>query len=60
MNRNTNKLVRCAQAQGVKLIRPLGTGGFALLRDGRWFEFQTKHALARWLKNWPGLGGGNA
>ena len=50
-------LCRHAEAQGVKLVRPLGCGGFALLRDGRWFEFKTRRAMARWLKNGPAAKG---
>jgi len=43
-------MVRHAEAQGVKLVRPLGCGGFALLKDGRWFKFKSRRAMARWLK----------
>jgi len=42
-----------AEAQGVKLVRPLGCGGFALLKDGRWFEFKTRRAMDQWLKFGP-------
>jgi len=43
-------MVRHAEAQAVKLVRPLGCGGFALLKDGHWFEFKSRREMARWLK----------
>jgi len=46
-------MVRHAETQGRKLVRPLGYGGFALLKDGRWFEFKSRRAMARWLKRGP-------
>ena len=50
MSTAVKAMVRHAEAQGVKLARPLGCGGFALLKDGRWFEFKSRRAMARWLK----------
>lgn len=43
-----------AQAQGVKLVRPRGCGGYAVLKGGRWFQFKSPRGLLRWLRNEPG------
>jgi hypothetical protein len=54
MSRATREVVvEMAQAQGVKVIRPLGCGGFALLKAGRWFEFKNAAAMRRWLERDP-------
>lgn len=53
MNKAAKTMVRHAEAQGLNLVRPLGCGGFALLKDGRWFEFKTRRAMARWLMRGP-------
>jgi hypothetical protein len=51
MNKTTKQVAAGAQAHGVRVIRPLGCGGFALLKAGRWFEFKSARAMARWLKS---------